>query len=137
MIRKISMANKSSLRSKYGIRVKIFMRAVLGLVVVITCSFSQAEMCDSKITNYYRNAEVNQFPAKPIDPITSADAEELEKNGDEYYIHVICNSGEPISLTKRWNKKLYFEVKYLYKDDKLIGQKSTNANGETNEYYVE
>ena len=113
------------------------MRVILILIVVVAFSCSHAEMCERKNTHYYRHAELNQFPAKPSEPISSVEADQLEIEGSEYYMHVVCNSGEPVSLTKRWNNKLYFEIRYLYKDDQLIGQKSTNANGETNEYYID
>ncbi len=36
----------------------------------------------------------------------------------------------------RWDKGLYLEIKYLHEDGWLIGQKSIDANGEKNDYYV-
>ena len=112
------------------------MRIVLSILLVVTFENALAQVCGTKDTSYYRNAEIKQFPAKPLEQISSADAQFLEEQGDVYFVYVKCENGEPISLTKRWNHKMYFEIKYLYQDDRLIGQKSINANGETNEYYV-
>ena len=108
--------------------------AILWLIIAVLV---HAEMCTEKITKYYRNAELNQFPAKPTDPISSAEANQFEEEGSEYFIHEICDSETPISLVKRWNNKVYFEIKYLYLNKNLIGQKSTNLNGVVNEYYIE
>lgn len=113
------------------------MKVSLLIVFALSACIVRAEMCAEKSTNYYHSAELNQFPAEPSDPITVSEANQLEEEGSEYYIHILCDSGKPISLTKRWNKKIYFEIKYLYRNDVLIGQKSTNSNGEINEYYIE
>ncbi len=113
------------------------MRVILILLIAMAIPYTHAGMCERKNTNYYRNAELNQFPAMPSEPISNTEADQLESEGSEYYIHVLCESGEPVSLTKRWNKRLYFEIKYLYENNQLIGQKNINANGEINEYYTE
>lgn len=113
------------------------MKVSLLIIFILFACIVRAEMCADISTNYYRSAELNQFPAEPFDPITVSEANRLEEEGSEYYIHILCGSGKPISLTKRWNKKLYFEIKYLYRNGVLIGQKSTNSKGEINEYYIE
>ena len=115
----------------------LVMRTALTFFFVLALTHPYTQACESKITTFYKNAELEKFPAEPFEPINKDEALKLEEQGDTYFVQVKCISGEPISLMKRWNKKMYFEIKYLYQDGRLIGQKSTNANGETNEFYVE
>ena len=77
--------------------------------------------CVQIFIRYFRNSGLNQFLTEPLEPITAAEAEQLEE-GSEYIIHIICDTENPVSLIKRWNNKMHVEIKYLYRDDVLIGQ---------------
>ena len=84
------------------------MKVSLLIVFALSACIVRAEMCAEKCTNYYRSAELNQFPAEPSDPITVSEANQLEEEGSEYYIHILCGSGKACFTDKTMEQKNIF-----------------------------
>lgn len=90
--------------------------------------------CDNATEKYYTWASLKVFPEKVSSPITKAEAERKELNGEAYYIQLICDSGDVLMLTKRLNGAVFFQIDYLDNAEGIYGKITTNSNGDTTKY---
>jgi len=81
--------------------------------------------CDNATIKYFSWANLKVFPEQVSNPITKEEADKREAKGEAYYMQLICDSGEIMQLTKRWNQKVFFQIDYLGDSGKI----TTDING--------
>ncbi|WP_045856590.1 hypothetical protein [Teredinibacter purpureus] len=90
--------------------------------------------CDNATEKYYSWANLKVFPEKVSGQIDKVEAEKREANGDAYYIQLVCDSGDILMLTKRFDSKVFFQIEYLDNSDGIYGKTITNSEGKTTKY---
>jgi len=109
------------------------MKIILTIVILLLRP-SVCLACDNATESYFSSANLKVFPERVYDPIDKAEAERREKAGKAYYIQLVCDSGDVLMLTKRYQKKILFQFDYLDNADGIYGKLITDANGKVSEY---
>jgi len=89
--------------------------------------------CDNATEKYYSWANLKVFPEQVSGSIDKAEAQKRESKGEAYYIQLVCDSGDVLMLTKRLDRKVFFQIDYLGKSGKI----TTAADGTVTKYVHE
>ncbi|WP_445362203.1 hypothetical protein ACJJIQ_13830 [Microbulbifer sp. ANSA003] len=111
-----------------NIRMALFLSAFLPEV---------ASSCGNNTEQAYAGAGLKIFPEVVTEAIDEKEVARKIREGEGYYIQLVCDSGEVLKLTKYIGKEKFFEIEYLYEDKVLIGKRTTKSNGEVFEYFAE
>jgi hypothetical protein len=80
-------------------------------------------------THYFKGSSLWSAPIALQSPISEAEAQEMEREGRAYYIGRFGASGKPLSVEKRYQRKIFFKVNYVYENGRLVRQEAVDEDG--------
>jgi hypothetical protein len=83
----------------------------------------------SEGTHYFRGSSLWSAPIALHKEMSEAEALAYEGEGSAYYIGRFDASGKPLSVEKRYQRRIFFKVTYVYENGRLVRQEAVDEDG--------
>ena len=80
-------------------------------------------------THYFKGSSLWSAPIALQSPFSEAEAQAFESEGKAYYIGKFDAAGKPLSVEKRYQRKIFFKVTYVYENGRLVRQDAIDEDG--------
>ena len=92
--------------------------------------------CDNAVAKAYAGAGLKVFPEVVSEAIDKKEVARKRKDGEGYYVQLVCDSGDILMLTRYIGKNMFFEIEYIYETKSIVGKRTAKSNGEVSEYFA-
>jgi hypothetical protein len=80
-------------------------------------------------THCFKGSSLWSAPIALPNPMSEAEARAFESEGKAYYIGKFDAKGKPLSVEKRYQRKIFFKVTYVYENGRLVRQETVDEDG--------
>ena len=80
-------------------------------------------------THYFKGSSLWSAPIALQSPFSEAEAQAFEREGKAYYIGNFDAAGKPLSVEKRYQRRIFFKVTYVYENGRLARQDAVDEDG--------